>query len=567
LDYDSAKVDLPLNTWRWYGLSAPLHNIYSGDFAFPWSTPMVDMQLHDITNPDSDQPATPDISRWTNHFNTSDVATESGMGFALRVANKYYQYPADFDGATGNKADDLENENVKVDYFNATPTSLADTTYYFPNILSPASRASNDTIYKQFDLYDKHLINASFGTVSKKYRHRFIFEDISGGGSRTRNGIISQAIGVSPLNAPSDVMPFGIRWAAADKRTVVVGNPFMSHLDITQFFSKNRLPIEKIYQSFKMINDEDPIEITYISTTTIPGTDDNTTYISNTGKISNNYLIPPMQAIIVQIASGYNRSGDNLDLEITPEMSVTDIGSTRKLLRTSAEEELAPNTLSITATRNERTTSAAFVIRDQAHDEYVEGEDSRLMVFETNTNTPSVYTAADDQLLDINVVQSIPALIPIGIIDKGEGHTEIRIYGVNSITNGAGANEQFYFVDLADNSRNLLKEGFTYRFYNDIGNQINRFFIQRRTNTGVAEAEKDKITIYSNRGHVFIASSDGKAIRRAEIYGVNGQLLWRLDSDNRTFIDVTPSLPSSGYYIVRASTESDSAVKKVLIDK
>jgi hypothetical protein len=559
LDYDSAKVDLPLNTWRWYGLSAPLHNIYSGDFAFRWGTPMVDMQLHDVENPQNgaeSQPVPADISTWTNHFNTSDVQTESGMGFALRIADQTYKYPDDFTNATGDEDVDITNANVKVNFKTTDARPIYDTTYYFPNI-NHKPYSGNDTTYMKFHLYDLHLLDANFGTGNKTYRHRFIFENISVGGSRTRNGI-SQAIGVSPLNAPSDIMPFGIRWAAADKRTVVVGNPFMSHLDITRFFSKNRLPIEKIYQNFKMINDEDPIEITYISTTAIPGTDDNTTYISNTGKISNNYLIPPMQAIIVQIVSGYNRSGDDLDLEITPEMSVTDIGSTRKLLRTSVEE-LAPNTFCITATRNERTTSAAFVIRDQAHDEYVEGEDSRLMVFETNANTPSVFTSADNYTLDINLVRSIPALIPIGIIDAGTGETEIGITGLNGIDDRAN----FYFLDVAKNRRLPLYEGFTYRFVNDTGNQIGRFFIQRAPTS--LDDPTSGITIYSSRGSVFIYSTDGSPILNAEITGVDGRTLYRTANTDRYFLELTPATPGAGVVIVRANTETSAATQKVLL--
>jgi hypothetical protein len=96
LVYDSAKVDLTLETHRWYMLSAPLQNFYAGDFYLTDPNPhadkhLIEPMLFNINNPQTNDD---DLNcGWSGIFNTAEHLFGTGQGFALWINDtdaKYY---------------------------------------------------------------------------------------------------------------------------------------------------------------------------------------------------------------------------------------------------------------------------------------------------------------------------------------------------------------------------------------------------------------------------------------------------------------------------------------------
>lgn len=96
LHYNEAYVDLTLQRDKWYMLSAPLQNMYSGDYWMaPWNTtvadgsaynrnnPRVYMQQYQLKNPETGY--YPGAANWSNAFNTLDVTLGIGQGYVVGI--------------------------------------------------------------------------------------------------------------------------------------------------------------------------------------------------------------------------------------------------------------------------------------------------------------------------------------------------------------------------------------------------------------------------------------------------------------------------------------------------
>lgn len=100
LTYQKAYVDMNLQRMKWYTLTAPLKNMFSGDY-YTTGKPRTQAKLFDDVNPDKigDTIA---VGTWTNSFANLAVPFTPGMGFAFLVDTFSYNYPY---GTTSNHAD------------------------------------------------------------------------------------------------------------------------------------------------------------------------------------------------------------------------------------------------------------------------------------------------------------------------------------------------------------------------------------------------------------------------------------------------------------------------------
>ncbi|MBP5260272.1 MAG: hypothetical protein J6Z12_06585, partial [Paludibacteraceae bacterium] len=87
LTYNQASFSLDgLNTLTWYNLCNPLHDTYSGDYAFTRLNPIVEMRVHNVVPATGEESAEVD---WSKSFNNTTVALD-GKGFGLRIGSLYY---------------------------------------------------------------------------------------------------------------------------------------------------------------------------------------------------------------------------------------------------------------------------------------------------------------------------------------------------------------------------------------------------------------------------------------------------------------------------------------------
>ncbi len=242
LQYNGAKVHLDVNTMRWYGLSAPLRDMYSGDYMFERANPLTEIRLFNTESPQSGNT----FADWTLPFTNTNVKLDPGVGYSVRVGRVYYGSVTDAGADPGSKA------------------LISDISWVFPQ---------SKMLFNFYDEVSKKLTSKTeeIPAGGRDYGSRFAYEE-------TMNGDILVEI---PTNRTTE------------GQDVVVGNPLMSHIDFEQFYQENK---DIITSSFKTLANNGTSFPTYSQF--VDG------YTSTEGIESNS--IDPMQAFIVTTKPGYN---------------------------------------------------------------------------------------------------------------------------------------------------------------------------------------------------------------------------------------------------------------------
>ncbi len=181
LYYSRAYVDLTLQRNNWHMLSAPLQNMYSGDYWLaPWNVtsanstaynrnnPRVYMQQYQIPNPETGY--YPGEADWSQPFNTLDVVLGIGQGYLVGI---------DQPGT--------------------------DQTFHFPR---------PETQYQYFSKTSGLPVNTWSSVLDRNKSYRLYLEPGFQG-----------------------VMP--ISWDSISRSTIILGNPFMSYLNFSALQAAN----------------------------------------------------------------------------------------------------------------------------------------------------------------------------------------------------------------------------------------------------------------------------------------------------------------------------------------
>ena len=185
LNYNDAKVEMTLENTRWYAISAPLRDMYCGDYLLSESTgrrnPSTSIMRYQADNPQYTS-VTKQNGKWSNTFITLNVRLDAttSTAFALKI-----------------------NKGTAVDKpYTFTIPSTA-TTYEYYNQDGTAS-----------GIFTNPMTRTNSG--------RFIYEE---------------AVGYNPVTgAFSSPIENGTTTAYG---TVIIGNPFMAPLDVTKFYLAN----------------------------------------------------------------------------------------------------------------------------------------------------------------------------------------------------------------------------------------------------------------------------------------------------------------------------------------
>jgi hypothetical protein len=331
---------------------------------------------------------------------------------------------------------------------------------------------------------------------------------------------------------------------------VFVGNPFMSHLDFNEFYFENQDLIADEYHILQSSGAGLEFASLVFDIDGVP--------ISTTGGLTS-ISIPPMQSFAVKV-NKTSAIDDNDKLKITKAMSVTD--DTHSLLRAAPAER---DILRITAARGTQHTSAVIALRERARNEVVTSEDSHRLFIGSETNAPTaptVFTITDGAYLDINRMNTLPDVLPIGIITSVKGETTISVSGISTLTQA----QSLYLRDAAANAELPIEDdGFSYTFNNTEGNLFGRFSIMKSaTDVNRIEAVPKILSVYSYGGRIHIVSPDGDEIRDVSIYGLNGGKLYQRRNTGESHVEIDLQKGGNPIVIVKACTDNITAVKKVL---
>lgn len=196
LDYTKAFVNIQFQRNKWYNLTAPLKNMYSGDYSFS-GAPVSYMRLFDTFSPDNS--STLYKGTWTGSFANQQVTLNPGEGFAFMLGSKTWDFPNGYSNISTDKT-------IVFPRMNLDSTLL---TGYVPY----SALTGKPNPYKTV-------------TVSRdNTAYRFAMEDATG---QLQNSSVSLVKGMN-----------------------LVGNPMLCHLDLESIYSNNSA---KIDSKFKLWN-------------------------------------------------------------------------------------------------------------------------------------------------------------------------------------------------------------------------------------------------------------------------------------------------------------------------
>ncbi len=508
LTYYSAKVDLTVVRDRWYMLSAPLQNMYSGDYwlaplgilkgeeDYKRHDPVVYMQQYQTTNPQK-----PDIiagaGQWSKSFNTLKVPLKAGIGFLTGI-----------DGAG------------------------SDQTFYFPRPETEYEYFNKKAPYNPMDVWDRNLErytdNSGNMIGSLFYGHGNYpgYKDLYPETTK----LVTGRDGNLTLTGVTDQSGY---------TTILVGNPLMSHLDFKKFAGLNPGIMPDRYYLWNGTSFD----------AFLTGT--NNGDINTNSWISGSELIAPMQSFIVQKT---DPSAQISEFSITQEMSVTGGGSTLRSFRIS-------DVFNVELQRNgQRQSGITLIYSPGISNRFKEDKDVPAMFSETDKEPAVLYSLADNHATFIRTLGDLGEPIALAIRTTKKGELTLKL------NNPVAIDDPIYLEDRFSGQRiDLTKE--TYTFNNTSGDIDGRFYLYvANETTGIQEKKisDSGISIYADLGMLYTASQIDDPIRSVEVAGIQGQILMKKDQLNQSQISF-PLPEKQKIVIVRVHTEKYMRTEKILI--
>jgi hypothetical protein len=501
LTYSEAFVDVTLNSNQWYLFSSPLKNFYPGDFYVNTPNPyndgyFIEPMFLEVANPQTGLRTS--SAQWTGSFNNPDIPLTAGKGVAVWVDKRNTWYD------------------------NHDPV-----TFRFPK---------SDPFYYYYTDYGQQLDERT-PDLTRTRKNRFVYE-----GAIDANGIVTWQIN----DVKKDTM-------------ILIGNPFMAHLDFEKFAALNSAQIEDEYKF--------AYGVTSTGTETSPsGSEgmvrefltrrrDGAGYLNiepySDGSSLSSY-IAPMQAFVI-------RPKNNGVL--TLKADIKDTGVKAGASFRSAQDDSPERTLRINATRGNHTSQALLLQRENASHNYVPTEDSRKLFPGSDTVSVMVYTrSSDNYALDINAIGNLSQETPIGIRTSKQGDILLKFSGMESFDNGTVIYLHDRLSDLPPVNLTQTNEYSFKKLDSDLYLE-NRFFLTFSGGTDIRETPAaDVVLQYLPDRTVHITTDNGSPLGQIQITDIQGK---SIISQNVKESAYSFHSPSPGVYIVRVTNRTGTRVEKL----
>ncbi len=461
LYYNQAWVDFALPADRWSIFSAPLHNVYAGDFYAPHATASqtteafqpinfgdgtgaynrVKLPVYQRTWYDTDAkvvtadgndytanvPYSPDstavnyvLSEWSHAYNDVEQLYGAGEGFSLRPV------PADED--------------------------LTWTLFRLPKA---------DTT---FDYYDRKGVkkDGKTGTpADRSLNGKLVTTLTTADDPQTLNGVIQ----ISPSEA---------------QRTqdyYLIGNPYMASLDMQRFLNDNVQLLQKYW--------------------TIENGELKAYGASELGQIA------PLQAFFVKASTGTLLA----DVTFLPSQCTTSFSTAR----TTASADVP---LTLTVEGQHGKSSAKVVLSPTATDDYSETEDVES-IFDSNLITaPQIYTVSGQRAAAINRRASLRN-VPFGVEAEDDSEVKFTLSGLAKLS------APLYLYDAKTDKTQLLTDSTAVTICT---NAAGRYFLTSSIKEKDATATALRCYSV-NPGHVVLATSAGDRLTNVDVYDMTGRFI------------------------------------------
>ncbi|MDR0799154.1 MAG: IgGFc-binding protein, partial [Dysgonamonadaceae bacterium] len=537
----SSSTSTPLARERWYALSAPLRNTVSGDFSFG-GFPLTFMKKFGPVQKDG---ANYPVGTWTTPYTslTEPLNVTEGFGFYM------YGYGNASGDNTGCEESGFFSDLNDLSYL---PSSLSGQSYgiqqvngilEFPFYSDTLNREAHriqdyDPATQQSTFY--YISDGSIGAFNtftgnndfstredNRGAYRFITEDY-----QTNRWVFA-----NPVYHTSNGLNAG--------DVVLVGNPYMSSIDMVSFCADNAASISP---EFRIWNG-----------TTFESYSVNTSTGNVTPTVpTNSRYVAPMQGFFLTYQSG------DIRFDVTKISKVRPINTPANLRSAEQPEE---NLLRIKAENDAAISYTVICHRAEADNAFVEGEDVQKL-FSSYGKVPEIYSLAGETPLDINFFdQSEETIVPLGIKTQKLGKITLTFTGMDHYTQA----DKIFFIDQELNEEIDLSQqaSVSYSFNNQLqGIQNGRFFLRfLKRPTSVANIYTGNfIEVYGNASGITVGSRSSDPIRKITVYDLQGNLLYE-ETPNHTSLFHIQKDWNVRQVIVRVVTEKQTKSIKVLLTK
>lgn len=474
LKYEYASVDFELQAGRYYMLSTPLKATYAGDYFIP--AEMNGSQDNDL-------------------FTKLNEETSPENRFSPRIYQRLWEHAAPIQEAVENVTDgNVTNPTatVKVDETRWTPPFNGLTQRYgfekeMVTGFSLKADAEDLTVTTlKFRMPKEHTVYHYF---NDKKQETDLYENIDRGENAGK-------LYTDDLSGDNWDLTLNLVLDNASDY-FVVGNPFMTHINIQKFLEGNPSITElKVYDGNAM----------------------NSAILSDGELVSNNdgtwTSIAPMQAFFARV----EKASTTCPIKFTKDMLETQPKNNQMLLSYQDNENRAmerSNQVMIKAKVGNGASSQALIrFNDHASTAFVNGEDGALLVDNEARPQIQVFTLANNRAADI---QQTPQTdhITLGVIMAEPAPLELSLTG--------------------DTDWNLydIKTGMTYSMAG--GNIVNLGTVSSSTGRYVLVRDVTAIENIkpasgltlsrTSHGTISIRTADGSALGECSVYSIDGKLI------------------------------------------
>jgi hypothetical protein len=519
LEYSAFVSSAPLQRERWYMLSSPLRGVVSGDLCFG-GFPLTFMRKF---GPISKDGTNYSVGQWTETYTSLVEPVSAGPtdGFAFFMYGYgnpsgenagclefgSYSDPVlrDFEvlAFAGRATDGLNYGLREVNGILELPSFDDETKLHAHRIQTYSELSGRESRFYSF--YD-HQDPSKSNRLTKDYweinrepnngNFRFVVEEHDG----------SQWIFRNPVEHPGTNL-FG-------SNDFMVGNPYMSAIDMIAFLDDNTYTIEPEYKLWN--------GTTFIS------------YIKN-GPSSfysvdpgvNPGFIAPLQGFLLKTRS-YFGGGSVVKFDVTKVSTVRPNGVSN--LRSEVKEE---NIIRIKAENDKAASYLLIGLKEDAVNDFRPGEDVQKLFTSVN-DVPEIYALAGGDIpTDINFINNDRVVIvPLGIRIKTTRAGEIRLTftGMDNYTQAT----KIELIDAKENKTIDItgKSDYIYTFNNIESGINNGRFLLRISNstTGLQTTVADNLKIYGDSEGFYVTTPSADPVQQVLVYDFQGKKIFESTS-------------------------------------
>lgn len=350
------------------------------------------------------------------------------------------------------------------------------------------------------------------------------------------------------------VVTFNLTEVDGDGTHYLIGNPYMTYLDMAKFFEANT-DLAKKYWTLSAGN---ATEAHVVGTPDVTFDDKAEGYVAGTG------IVAPMQAFFVELLStpSGQAEGEGEGTEPPAAQTLPTITFKPEMMAASATASPAEGEvqttafaavnplITLTATRGELQSHATLLAADGADDGYVATEDAVALI-DSELDAPIVYSVAGSQAAQVNAVKEL-LNVGLGVYVKGDEEVTLTLSGLDRFAVPLSLYD-------AETHKSQRLEGDSFRLTLR-GSSHGRYFLRSELATDAEAIAAQSITIYSAEPSKVIIDAL-QPIRHIRVFRINGaqERDWEVNSTHQML-----HLPA-GLYLIHVSDGTTEQVEKVVV--